>query len=374
MVQVLKSKVRVSCAEFNSIVEDAPSKPPIIEQTPLDDKPLPPLEPPSAGFILQLFVIPLVIVMIIVIVWLAFSWLAHMGSDPQELVRDLRTPNEASWQKALTLADLLRNPEHEDLKSDPAMAAELAKILEAQLEDESYDATSIRLRMFLCRALGEFKVSNGLPAIVRAATVERVPAEIDVRRTALEALALFAENNGAELIIANKACMEALKIASRERTEAEAEKQARGDLRSTAAFVLGVIGGEEALDRLVILLDDPYTNARYNAATGLCRHDDLRAIPVLLEMLDPHNQESVSSEEHESGREWKRLQVINTGIRGATQLARHQSNDNMQAVTVSLQRIVDSDLAAFGSRVRHGIRLSAEEALQAMNASAGSAN
>ena len=38
-----------------------------------------------------------------------FSWLARMGSSPEQLVQDLRRLNEASWQKALTLADLLRD-------------------------------------------------------------------------------------------------------------------------------------------------------------------------------------------------------------------------------------------------------------------------
>ncbi|MBP90326.1 MAG: hypothetical protein CMJ64_27080 [Planctomycetaceae bacterium] len=341
-------------------MEEAPNKPL------LDEKPLPPIEPPSAGFLIQLFVIPLVIVSIIVMVWLMFSWLAHMGSNPQELVRDLRTPNEASWQKANTLAALLSDPDHADLKSDVGMASELAKILDAQLDEENYDETSIRLRMFLCRALGEFKVTVGLPTIVKASTVERDPAEIDVRRTALEALAVLAANNGSEVLTSNEPCMEALKTASRERTDVESEKQARGDLRSTAAYVLGVLGGAEALDRLVILLDDPYTNTRYNAAVGLCRHGDIRATPVLLEMLDPENEESGRGEEYDSGKAWKRLQVINTGIRGAAQLADRHSADEMQKVTEALQRIVDSELATFGKRVRHGIRLNAEEVVQSM--------
>jgi hypothetical protein len=315
-----------------------------------------------------LFVIPLVIVTIIVMVWLMFSWLAHMGSNPQELVRDLRTPNEASWQKALTLADLLRNPDHDDLKSDVGMATELAKILDEQLDQEHYDETSIRLRMFLCRALGEFKVSDGLATIVKASILERDPAEIDVRRTALEALAVFATNNGSEVLTSNEPCMKALKTASRERSDVDSEKQARGDLRSTAAYVLGVLGGGEALDRLVILLDDPYTNARYNAAVGLCRHGDVRATPVLLEMLDPDNEESARNEEHESGKDWKRLQVINTGIRGAAQLADTHSADEIREIVEALQRIVDSELLSFGARVRNGIRINAEEVLQSMTA------
>ncbi len=343
--------------------ENVPSQPN------LDDKPLPPVQPPSAGFLLQLFVIPMIIVGIIVMVWLMFSWLAHMGSNPHELVRNLKKPNEASWQRALTLADLLRNPAHADLKSDVTMAVELASVLDSQLEQASFDENSIRLRMFLARALGEFKVPEALPPILRAATLERDPAELDVRRTALEAIGVYADNNRDASLSENEACMNALITASRERTDVVAEQQVRADLRSTAAFVLGVIGGDSALDRLVILLDDPYTNARYNAATGLCRHGDARAIPVLLEMLDPENQQSASGEEHESGREWKRLQVINTGIRSAAQLAENDSADDLDAVRAALQAIVDSELTSFGSRVRHGIRLNAEDALLAMPSS-----
>ncbi len=347
--------------------ENAPPKP-SFDKPNLDDKPLPQIEPPSAGFLVQLFVIPMIIVGIIVVVWWMFYWLAHMGSNPHELVRDLEKPNEASWQRALTLAELLRNPAHEDLKHDVKMVTELATVLDNQLTQASFDETAINLRMYLCRALGEFKVPEALPPILRAATLERNPREIAVRRTALEAIGVYADNNPHEKLANNEACMNALIVASRERTEVAVEQNARADLRSTAAFVLGVIGGEPAFDRLVILLDDPNTNARYNAATGLCRHGDARAIPVLLEMLDPANQESAAGEEHESGRDWKRLQVINMGIRSAANLAEHNSTDDLEAVRSALQAIIDSELTSFGSRVRHGIRLNAEDALLAMQA------
>ena len=85
-------------------------------------------------------------------------------------------------------------------------------------------------------------------------------------------------------------------------------------------------------------------------------------------MLDPENQESAAGEEHESGRDWKRLQVINTGIRSAAQLAEHNSADDLEPVRTALQKIIDSELNSFGSRVRHGIRLNAEDALRAMQA------
>jgi len=350
-----------------SFSENAPPKPRLDEPN-LDDKPLPQIEPPSAGFLLQLFVIPMIIVGIIVMVWLMFSWLAHMGSNPHELVRSFRSPNEASWQRALTLAELLRNPMHEDLKHDAQMVTELAAVLNSQLDQESFDENSIQLRKFLSAALGEFKVPEALPPILRAATLERDPTEIDVRRMAVSALAVYAYNNRDESLSEDEACMEALIAASRERSEIAEEREARADLRLRAAYALGVIGGEAALDRLLILLDDPSSNVRYNAATGLCRHGDARAIPVLLEMLDPENQESASNEEHESGRDWKRLQVINTGIRSAAQLAEYNSAGDLQPVRTALQKIIDSELTSFGSRVRHGIRLNAKGSLLAMQA------
>src|SRR5690348_13895689 len=61
---------------------------------------LPPVEPPSAGFIVQLFVIPAVIVAIIVVVWALFSWLAHTGSDPKAYVEAMKRDNESRWQAA----------------------------------------------------------------------------------------------------------------------------------------------------------------------------------------------------------------------------------------------------------------------------------
>ena len=61
------------------------SSPPSSERFSPDDA-LPPVEPPSAGFILQLFVVPGVIVVVVIMIWLMFNWLAHMGTDPRSYV------------------------------------------------------------------------------------------------------------------------------------------------------------------------------------------------------------------------------------------------------------------------------------------------
>src|SRR5687768_581572 len=76
------------------------------------DELLPPVEPPSAGFIIQLFVIPAVIVAAVVLFWFVIESLARSGEqDPDQIVRDLRSNNQARFQRAKDLADMLRLPQ-----------------------------------------------------------------------------------------------------------------------------------------------------------------------------------------------------------------------------------------------------------------------
>jgi len=332
---------------------------------------LPPVQPPSATFILQLFVIPLVIVSIIVMVWLMFSWLAHMGSDPRDMVRDLKRLNDVSWQRALTLADVLRNPAYDALKDDVELATDLSGVLQAQIDAGDTEEPAVKLRMFLCRALGEFRVAEVVPVLVAAARTEREFSEIDVRRAALQALAVYTSHQPDEFQHRDDVLAAVLEI-SREHSDGGKDKPTRDELRSTAAFVLGVMGGSSALDRLALMVNDAHPNVRYNAALGMARHGDGRSIPVLLEMLDPANEESAASEPTESAKASKRLAVIKNGIAGVGQLA--AANPELKTdkkLIDAMQSVVDSDLPKFHARVRRGIRISAEETLLKMRADGG---
>src|ERR1700676_5512578 len=92
---------------------------------------LPPVEPPSAAFLVQLFLIPGLIVGIIVLVWSLFHWLADTGGvNPQKYVQKLRTDSPDLWQTAEHLAEMLRNDRRNELRGDPKLAAELADILQ----------------------------------------------------------------------------------------------------------------------------------------------------------------------------------------------------------------------------------------------------
>lgn len=276
---------------------------------------LPAVQPPSAGFILQLFLIPLLIVSIIVVVWLLFTWLASAGSNPSELVRDIKKLNAASWQRAVTLADILRNPEHDKLKDDKALAKELADLLDAEITGAQMSDPQLKLRIYLCRILGEFRVTTGVPALLRAARERRAPEEISVQASAIEALALLAKNVKSDELRGNDELLKTLIEASQSQAEGKDEGHRFAEMRSRAAFALGVLGGDQALAPLKTLLADPYPNTRYNAATGLARHGDWACADVLLEMLDPKNQDALEFEQTEADREIKRASVMLNGLR-----------------------------------------------------------
>ena len=100
-----------------------------------DDASLPQVQPPSAGFIVQLFVVPAVIVMIIVGVYLLFGRLVSGEADWRQLVTDVRSENtHVRWRSALTLAqvlqdDGLRKEKGQQLASTPEVAIALTEVL-----------------------------------------------------------------------------------------------------------------------------------------------------------------------------------------------------------------------------------------------------
>ena len=98
------------------------------------DDALPPVEPPSAGFIVQLFVIPAVIVAVILAVWFLLN-LANIDRDPKELLAALKSRNERREQALYELiAELNRN---EPLRRDEAFFRDYTLVLDEWLADAS---------------------------------------------------------------------------------------------------------------------------------------------------------------------------------------------------------------------------------------------
>ena len=289
----------------------------------------------------QLYLIPLLVVSFLAVAWLLFSWSLQADSDPQALLRDMRIPNHGNWQKAYALAELLRNPRNEALRENAALCRELASILDDQLRHVNNDPSQTQLRVFLCRALGEFHVPDGLPSLLQAAEVSRSKGHIDVPCAALEALALLAGNIGPDVLRSDPRAMAVLLDASRAASDPETTIN-RDRVASTATFTLGVVGGPVATQRLRQLLDDRRPDVRYNAATGLARHGDAEAIPVLLEMLDTDKQLSLESEPDAAAHARNRELVLSNAVRAAVRLVAANPQADRHALIDALEQLRDA--------------------------------
>jgi HEAT repeat protein len=258
-----------------------------------------------------------------------------MGNDPRAYVKAISRNNEGRWQAAVNLANALNNERgegFEQLRRDRDTVKDLAAVLETELDDRrletQLDEKSITFRIFLCRALGSFEVPDGLPALLKAVHTNRDPRERDVRRSALEGIALLADNV--------RRADPAKPLESQELTATLLSAAGDSDplVRSTAAFAMGVVGGDPLISRLQAMLDDANPDVRFNAATGLARHGDPKAAPVLVEMLDPEEKAGIEVEKEEQSRVFKQALIQFNGVRAVeTLIGANPKLDRSQLVT-----------------------------------------
>ena len=273
------------------------------------DDMLPPVRPPSAGFLVQLFVIPGVIVLVMVLVWLLVTWLPQMGNDAAANLKAIEGSGANRWQAAVNLANLLRNDSSGALKRDREAAARLSAKLNDELTANKAGEDAALFRVYLATALGEFYVDTGLPALVRAIeSEESTDVKPSLRVAATRAVAVLSDNLERDTgkPISDPEAIAAVVAASRSEESM---------LRAAAAFALGEIGGDAASERLRTLLDDvthPY--ARYNAATALARRGEPAVIDALVELVE--TEQPPETVEHDSAEEQaaQRIRLIVSGL------------------------------------------------------------
>ncbi len=163
---------------------------------PLGEELLPPVEQPSARFIIQLFVVPALIVVLIVAVWLGFNWLVRSTElGPDQLIQGIEQgPNVARWQRARELADMLQDKRYPEFRQSHESADNLARMLDRELDQPNTKEDAVEFRKYLARALGEFDVENGTDVLLKAAKINRDPADQKVRDAAIQAIAVRAYN------------------------------------------------------------------------------------------------------------------------------------------------------------------------------------
>lgn len=242
---------------------------------------LPPVEPPSAKFIVQLFVVPGLIVAAIVGVWLLFGKLASAEQDWQALVADMKSSNEhRRGRGAMGLAQALavdqnRKTEGPRLTTNPQVAQELSAFLADTLKSSTQEPVVIDQQAFLTRTLGLLDVPDAVLPVLREAMKESHDRE--VRKNAVAAVATIAYRaNARGTPLSDGGTLEELANVSRDSDPL---------LRSLAAMSLGFFPLELADQSLTVLLADADANTRANAAVAFTRHKSLKAVPVLKDVL-----------------------------------------------------------------------------------------
>jgi len=231
---------------------------------------LPAVEPPTAGFIVQLFGIPLAIVAVAVLVWLLFGKIAASHRTPQDYLEDLRSTNfERRWSAARDLASIL--PRNKEWQNDQKFAGDLAGEFVAELGKTGSGTSEVSYLHFIAQALGEFNSPGAIPAL-RAGLKSDL--DRDVREAAVMGLGRLADRLGG---LQDSDAIADLVAASRDDDEV---------IRLKAAWILGRTDNPQAIDGLLPLLNHANHELRYNAAASLARLGNLASLETLAEMLD----------------------------------------------------------------------------------------
>ena len=321
---------------------------------PRPDDALPTVEPPSAAFLVQLFVVPLTIVSCgLFVVW-GFYGLAQMGNDPENYVRALRRNNEGRWQVALNFANDLRGPGGAALKNDAKLAGDLTGILNDEVASGRTNGSGHAAEQaktlcgYLCRALGEFSVPEAAVPLLQRAVDAGDP---QTAQAAVEALAVLSSN----LTSAGKSFADPAAVAAALLT---ASRSDLATLRSSASYSLGVVGGSASVARLRELLDDGDDDVRFNAAMGLARQGSDAAWTILEEMLALPDVLPQEGDQKRQAERYRRAMIVVNAIKGVGVLVDSSKQPPPEVISRLITTLADdpvSDVRSSAAALRRRI-------------------
>lgn len=254
---------------------------------------LPPVEPPSAGFIFQLFVVPAIIVGAVFGLVTMFGSLASTDLDWRRQVIELKQTNEhRRWRGAQNLAQMLQadgqaGADSAHLADDPELAAALVENLDPLLKASGKSEAAKRMETFLLVALGWMNTRDVTFPVLIDAIEQSSPSESisnseenpldNARFSAITAAGMVAsrlQKTGTPLGAGKM--LNAILKASRD-----------GDpvIRQISAHALGFFAADATQNRLLVLLEDGDQSVRANAATSLAVQHSTLGLPVLVELL-----------------------------------------------------------------------------------------
>jgi HEAT repeat protein len=242
---------------------------------------LPPVEPPSAGFIVQLFLVPAIIVAVVIGVYLLFGQMAAGETDWRQLVSDIKSDNpNVRWRAALNLAEALdaeasrREPSNE-LASNPEIATALNDLAVELLKSRSRQEEQQQQLQFMLKAIGRMDAAEQVwPALREALGPSQ---ETETRKQALQAAAMMAGRQ--------RERQKVLEVPGLADAVIDASFDPEAVLRLHAAFTLGLLPGPAADARLSTLLEDHDEKTRVNAAIAFAREGSPRGLSVFRQAL-----------------------------------------------------------------------------------------
>jgi HEAT repeat protein len=261
---------------------------------PASGRELPPVEPPSAKFVVQLFLIPLAIVLVLVLglslVYFVFGSLATGGHSASDYIQAIRSGNEnRRWRAATDLASLLHNDQK--LASDPKLVADLSDLLSSEMRSKLEDA---RVAQFLALTLGVVDFPAGSAGGEGSDLIKPLllacggPAPADVRIAAITSLS--------QQVAKNRAIRQRDDVYD---VVAAAVADEEAQVRQRAVYALAAYDDRAAAQDLLRskVNEDSDRLVRYNAAAALAKSGDQAARDVLREMLSPRDLAQVITEE-----------------------------------------------------------------------------
>ncbi|MDB5342189.1 MAG: hypothetical protein JWP89_566 [Schlesneria sp.] len=258
---------------------DSASSAPVPHPELSDD--LPPVQPPSAGFIVQLFVVPGMIVAAVVLVWFAFGRIAAVEQDWRSLVEELQSPNGHIRNRAMYgLSQVLeqdrrQGQDGQQLASNREIASSLADQLTRELKSNSSSRESLSIQEYLTRAVGLLDVPEvTMPPLRQALEPTR---DVEIRKSGVASIAL----------IAGRALEKGTPLDDPETVDALVKLSADNLplMRQTAAFALGLFQSDAAKQQLRVLLGNDDWKTCVNAAIALARHDNTDGLGVFKQAL-----------------------------------------------------------------------------------------
>ena len=267
-------------------------------RTPGNDDDLPLVEPPSAGFIIQLFLVPGLIVLVVVGVWALFGRLAGGEQNWERLVQEIREKNpHRRWRGAMGLAQLLQvdqklGDDGEKLAENPDVAKALTKMFREELEAKSSKPDDVSQRAFLARALGTLDVHDVvLPVLMQAMKpAGDADSHKEIRKNSIASVAVIAgrakrRDASKDPSVPGPRLKAVVEFPSLLDDIVSISKDDDPLIRQLGAYTLGLLPSPRSRQRLEVLLDDSDEKTRVNAAVALARQNSTNGLPVFENVL-----------------------------------------------------------------------------------------